>query len=141
MDRFKRSAVFPLIVIVLLVYLASQTLLDDSTRTIGIHYSQVVEAVDENPRAIERVVLRHKRGVTVERVDGGTWKVKNPNEASQVALERRLIDQKVPYDWTGGESVWWSLVTSLLPFALLLAFFVFLQSRKEDRVRLPEQAN
>jgi ATP-dependent Zn protease len=139
-NTFMRSAVFPLIVITLLVYLASQTLLSEGKPAPKIPYSRVVQTVRSEPRSIDRVVLERNRGVIVERVDGTRWKATNPSEASQLALERLLIAREVNYDWKNtGSSPWCSLVTSLLPFALLLAFFVFLNSRRDERLRLPHR--
>ena len=45
MNRFFRSALFPLIIIVLLVYLASQTLLPGRTNEQKLTYSQLIQKV------------------------------------------------------------------------------------------------
>ena len=135
-----RSALFPLIVVTLLVYLASQTLLGEGRPTTKVPYSQVVQTVRSDPGSIDRVVLKRNRGVVVERADGTTWKATNPNEASQLTLERLLVAREITYDWKNtATSPWWSLVTSLVPFALLIAFFVFLNNRRDERVRLPDR--
>jgi hypothetical protein len=76
MNLFFRSALFPFIVIVLLVYLASQTLLSESSASNRVPYSQVVRTVQQNPGAIDKVVLQRNRGVVVERADGTTWKAR-----------------------------------------------------------------
>jgi len=137
---FSRSALFPLIVIVLLVYLASQTLISESRASTRVPYSEVVRTVQQNPGAIDKVVLQRNRGVAVERADGTTWKATNPSEASQLALERLLIDRGVTYDWKNStSSPWWSLITSLLPFVLLLVFWVVLNNRRDERVRFPNR--
>ena len=58
MNRFFRSALFPLIVIVLLVFLASRTLLPGgSNNTQKMTYSQLIALVEDNPGAIENVVF------------------------------------------------------------------------------------
>ncbi len=140
MDKLFRSALFPLIVIVLLVYLASQTLMDGRKDASRVPYSQVVRTVQRNPGAIEKVVLQRNRGVVVERADGTTWKATNPSEASQLDLERLLIERGVTYDWKNtGSPVWWSLITSLLPFVLLLVFWIVLNHRRDERVRFPDR--
>ena len=142
MDRISRSALFPLIVIVLLVYLASQTLLTDEPSKTKVPYSRVVQTVRNDPASIDRVVLRENRGVVVERADGTRWTASNPSGASQIDLERMLIARNVTYDWESTtQSAWWELITSLVPFGLLIAFFLFLQSRKDERVRFPGQAS
>lgn len=137
MNRFFRSALFPLIVIVLLVYLASQTLMDGRKDATRVPYSQVVRTVQRNPGAIEKVVLQRNRGVVVERADGTTWKATNPSEPSQLALERLLIERGITYDWkNNADSVWWSFVVSLAPFVLLLVFWVVWTRQRDERIRL-----
>ena len=49
MNRFFRSAFFPLIVIVLLVWLASQTLIKQGNHTKSLSYSQLYSAVKDEP--------------------------------------------------------------------------------------------
>ena len=49
MNRFFRSALFPLIVIVLLVYLASQTLIHPSKSTEKQTYSSLIQLVKNDP--------------------------------------------------------------------------------------------
>jgi ATP-dependent Zn protease len=64
----------------------------------------------------------------------------NPSEASQLALERLLINQGIVYDWKNtGSPVWWSLITSLLPFVLLVVFWIVLNNRRDERVRFPDR--
>jgi ATP-dependent Zn protease len=135
-----RSAVFPLIVVVLLVYLGSQTLMNGRRDPTRVPYSQVVGTVRQNPGEISKVVLQRNRGVVVERVDGTTWKATNPNEASQLALERLLINQRVTYDWTqSGTWPWWSLIAIALPVFLIVGFWHLLNSRRDERVRVPDR--
>ena len=56
MNRFFRSALFPLIVIVLLVYLASQTLIPKSKAPAKVTYSQLISRVQNDPGSIKEVV-------------------------------------------------------------------------------------
>ena len=55
MNRFFRSALFPLIVIVLLVYLASQTLMKEKPKD-KVTYSALQERVRTDPRSIDGIV-------------------------------------------------------------------------------------
>ena len=57
MNRFFRSALFPLIVIVLLVYLASQTLIHPSKSTEKQTYSSLIQLVKNDPGSIKEVVF------------------------------------------------------------------------------------
>ena len=58
LSRFFRSALFPLIVIVLLVYLASQTLLPRSEDAQKVTYSELYTRVLEQPETISGIALQ-----------------------------------------------------------------------------------
>ena len=65
MNRFFRSALFPLIVIVLLVYLASQTLIPKNHHTQSATYSQLISDVRLRPEQFAKVVFNPgKRQIT-----------------------------------------------------------------------------
>ena len=53
MNRFFRSALFPLIVIVLLVYLASQTLIPKSKPAKKVTTSDVITRIQTQPQTID----------------------------------------------------------------------------------------
>src|SRR3972149_6742790 len=84
MNRFFRSALFPLIVIVLLVYLASLTLIPRRAAEKKVTYSQLIQK------------------------------------------------ENVKFDSKGkGSSGWWTLLTSLLPFVIIIAFWIFLMNQMQ----------
>ena len=67
--------IFPLLVVVLLVYLASQTLLDDKQNGMEIAYNQLIDVVDSSPSSVNKVTFDpggHR--ITAELRDGRTWK-------------------------------------------------------------------
>jgi cell division protease FtsH len=136
MNRFFRSALFPLIVIVLLVYLASQTFMNEKPKE-KVTYSQLRERVETNPASIAEIVANPtKQEMTVEfKPTGGNekgekTKVAYPSPESLVGFERVLREKNVPFDSKAvGGSPWWSLLTSLLPFVLLFGFWIFLMNQ------------
>jgi ATP-dependent Zn protease len=136
-DRFFRTSLFPLIVIVLLVYLASQTLLGENKDTRTVTYSELVERVRSDPAAASKVVFRPDRhDIRVELVDGDELRAAYPTPRSQVAFENLVTKNGVAYDFDwrdSDESAWWSLVTALLPFALLFGFWLYLTNRLPTR--------
>jgi len=132
-----RSALFPLIVIVLLVYLASQTLLPDrDDDKVAVAYSDLKRLVRESPQQVELVVfVPEAKAIEVTLADGREYGSHYPSDASQVAFERLLDENGVRYDSRGtGESAWWSFLTYLLPFILFFGFWIFLMKNVE-RVR------
>ncbi|MDQ3894971.1 MAG: ATP-dependent zinc metalloprotease FtsH [Actinomycetota bacterium] len=128
MNRFFRSALFPLIVIVLLVYLASQTLMNDGKKAEKITYSQLIQGAKDNE--VSDVTFNpNKREITAE-LSGKKVKVNYPSDQSQVRFQQVLENHHVKFDSKGtGSSPWWSLLTGLLPFVLLFAFWIFLMNQ------------
>ncbi len=131
MNRFFRSAFFPLLVIVALAWLASQTLRGDNSKERDVTYSMVREQVESNPSQIESILFTPKKQqITVEYKDDTTAKVNYPTPQSQEAFESLLAENHVPYDSKGtGSSAIWILLSTLLPFVLLFGFWIFLMNQ------------
>jgi cell division protease FtsH len=135
MNRFFRSALFPLIVIVLLVYLASQTLMGEKPKD-KVTYSELQGEVKNNPDSIKEIVANpNKQQLAVTYVGQGgederKTKVAYPSPESLRDFEKLIIAADISFDSksTGG-SPWWSLLTSLLPFVILIAFWIFLMNQ------------
>jgi cell division protease FtsH len=128
-NRFFRSALFPLIVIVLLVYLASQTLIPRSDAQEKLLYSEFVQQAEAgNVQEVKFTPSRQQIDGTL--VGGEKFKVNYPTELSARAVEETLIDENIPFDSKGTGSSWWSsLLISILPFALLIGFWIFLMNQ------------
>ncbi|HWM14808.1 MAG TPA: ATP-dependent metallopeptidase FtsH/Yme1/Tma family protein, partial [Gaiellaceae bacterium] len=131
MSRFFRSALFPLIVIVLLVYLASQTLLPSDEEEQKVTYSQLIQQVEGTPESFQQVVFSPKgRSIEALKTNGDKLKVNYPSDQSQIEFENLLEDQGILFDSKGtGENAWWSFLTYLLPFVLFFGFWIFLMNQ------------
>jgi cell division protease FtsH len=131
LNRFFRSALFPLIVIVLLVYLASQTLMGGSKNERKVTYSQLIDRVESDPASIEKLVIDpNKQRASTELKGGEKFNVNYPSDESLLQLEDKLQAKGVEYDSKGrGSSPWWTILTSLLPFVLLFGFWIFLMNQ------------
>jgi cell division protease FtsH len=132
-NRFFRSALFPLIIIVVLAYLAMQTLTGDDKKAEKQTYSQLIERVRTNPESIEQVTFDPRKQQITATLTGSEEQkivVNYPSPESQVRFEEFLDDENVTYDSKGtGGSPWWSLLTALLPFIILIAFWIFLMNQ------------
>ncbi|MGH3131117.1 MAG: ATP-dependent zinc metalloprotease FtsH [Gaiellaceae bacterium] len=134
MNRFFRSALFPLIIIVVLAYLAMQTLTGSDKKAEKATYSELILLV-EGPRSdeIEQVLFEPRKQQITATLKGPDEKkivVNYPSPDSQVRFEEILAENKVTYDSKGtGGSPWWSLLTALLPFVILIAFWIFLMNQ------------
>ena len=131
MRRSPRKALFPLIVIVLLVYLASQTLLPRSDEAQERTYSELIRQVEAQPSTVELVVFNPSRRSIEATVSGREWKVAYPSDESQIKFQNLLGRQGVAFDskGTGGSS--WGFLVYLLPFVLFIGLWIFLMRRMQ----------
>ena len=134
MNRLFRSAFFPLIVIVVLVWLASQTLIpkkhnaDPRSRPTR---DVIAAGRRRRPGQFKDVVFNpSKRSISVKVVGGKSTTVHYPSDQSQVQFQDVLQKQNVKFDskGTGGFS-WTALIGSFLPFLLLIGFWIFLMNQ------------
>ncbi len=129
MNRFFRSALFPLVVIVLLVYLASQTLIPRKDNQQKSTYSDLITYTKAGD--VSEVLFNPNRRQITATLDSGTKiKVNYPSDQAQIEYQNLLQRQNVKFDSKGiGSSAWWTLLTSLLPFVILIAFWIFLMNQ------------
>ncbi|HSO01362.1 MAG TPA: ATP-dependent zinc metalloprotease FtsH, partial [Gaiellaceae bacterium] len=129
MNRFFRSAMFPLIVIVLLVYLASQTLIPRSDPQKKLTYSELIGQAEAGN--VQEILFTPNRNQIEATLTGGDKvKVNYPSDVSALEVEKVLKEQEIRYDSKGKGSSWWSsLLISILPFALLIGFWIFLMNQ------------
>jgi cell division protease FtsH len=127
-NRFFRSALFPLIIIVVLVYLASQTLLPGRSEQRKMTYSQLIQQVKNG--AVNEVVFNPPRQqITATLVDGKV-KVNYPTAQSATQFQNLLTANNIKFDSKGtGSSAWWALLINVLPFVILIAFWIFLMNQ------------
>ncbi len=128
-NRFFRSALFPLVVIVLLVYLASQVLIPRKENAAKITYSELIQRAQAGD--VSQVTFNPNRQEIRATLDTGQKvKVYYPTSQSQYAFQQVLQEQNVTFDSKGiGSSAWWTLLTGLLPFVLLIVFWIFLMNQ------------
>ena len=131
MNRFFRSALFPLVVIVLLVYLASQTLIPRRGGEEKVTYSQLI--AETKAGNVSEVLFTPTRFAISATLDSGQKvKVNYPTDQSATQYQDLLEEQNVKFDSKGkGSSAWWTLLTSLLPFVLLIGFWIFLMNQMQ----------
>ncbi len=131
MNRFFRSALFPLVIIVVLVYLASQTLLPGRSEERRMTYSQLKAEVTSG--AVNDVLfVPSKQQIQATLVDGETVKVNYPTPQSATQFENLLSRENIKFDSKGtGSSPWWSLLINFLPFVILIAFWIFLMNQMQ----------
>ena len=131
MNRFFRSALFPLVVIVLLVYLASQTLIPKRGNEAKLTYSELItQAKQGNVSEVKFNPNRQSINATLD--SGQKVKVNYPTPQSQIQFQNILTENNVKFDSKGtGTSTWVALLTGLLPILLLVGFWIFLMNQMQ----------
>ncbi|HEY2325963.1 MAG TPA: ATP-dependent zinc metalloprotease FtsH [Gaiellaceae bacterium] len=133
MNRLFRSAFVPLIVIVVLVWLASQTLIpkkhnaDPNIKT----YSDLIAAVNQSTVTFKDIVFNPgKRAITATEVTGASATVHYPSDQSQVQFQDLLQRKSITFDSKGvGGFSWGATLIGFLPFLLLIGFWIFLMNQ------------
>jgi cell division protease FtsH len=136
-NRFFRSALFPLVIIAALVWLALQTLGGHSQPTSKLTLSQVQQKIEAcNTVAgsgcdFAQIVFNpNKQALNYTLTDKTKGSVHYPSDQSAADLQKLMAKQHVNFDSKGtGGSPWWSILTSLLPFVLLFGFWIFLMNQ------------
>ena len=139
MNRFFRSALFPLVIIAALVWLALQTLGHNNSKSVAMTTSGFIQAVNkgqvtssaENPVTIDP----NKQSITAQ-IGSNTVTVNYATDQSEFAIEQAMQNPTgtgvpaVTFNSKGiGSSPWWSILSSLLPFVLLFGFWIFLMNQ------------
>ncbi len=119
---------FAAIVVVVLAWVAMNTLFGGSDDDSRVTYSQAIGLVEKSPRRVDSVLFSpREHELEVRFRDGRALEVDYPSDEAQFAFQRVLEREAIPFDAEGsGESPWWGLLTALLPFVILIAFWAFL---------------
>jgi cell division protease FtsH len=120
---------------VLLVYLASQTLLDDGPDE-EIAYSEAKAIAEDHPTTVENVVFfASSKRLEMELTDGRQLEARYPSDLSALEFERALDEQGIRHESRagGGGTAWFSILTYLLPFLLFMGFWVYLMKRSQEK--------
>jgi cell division protease FtsH len=130
-NRFFRSALFPLVIIAALVWLALQTLGTHSSKTTPTTTSQVYQYIaSKNIDSSGITIDPNKQSLSGTTLGGQHFSVHYGSPQAEAQLEKAMSDHDVKFNSKGvGTSPWWSILTSLLPFVLLFGFWIFLMNQ------------
>jgi cell division protease FtsH len=127
-NRFFRSALFPLVVIIALVYLAVRVL-HPGAATQRPSYSQLIQYVQQHQ--VKSVVFQPgKQEIDATLRDNTKIAVNYPTDQSATDFQKLLEAKDVEFDSSGvGGFSWMGALFSFLPFVLLIAFWIFLMNQ------------
>ncbi|MDX6579136.1 MAG: cell division protease FtsH, partial [Gaiellales bacterium] len=135
MNRFLKSAAFPILVVILLAYFAQQLILSkgDSAQSVG--WSGFVQRLDQkNPGIAKLKIDPTKNSITYQLSDprGTKFTTGYPGDIQLSSAVNKAEKAGVLVEvTTKGGSPWWSLLTYLLPFVLFLGLWVFLMNQMQ----------
>jgi cell division protease FtsH len=130
LNRFFRSALFPLIIIAALVWLALQTLGGSGQKATAWTTARAYAQIRDNPGQVSAVTIDPNKQSLQLVVADKKYSVHYATDQSEAALEQVMLKQNVDFNSKGvGSSPWWSILTSLLPFVLLFGFWIFLMNQ------------
>ncbi len=129
MKRFFKSAAFPILLVVVLAFVA-QKLIAGPSDTQNPVYSQFLTRVDDGQ--ISEVTVNTKDNtLSVKQLNGKEYSTGYPNNTEQSLInELRQNDVKTTVKGTGGSSLL-SLLTYILPFVLFFGFWIFLMNQMQ----------
>ncbi len=131
MRRLFRSALFPILIVVALAFLA-QRLINPPSSTTPPTYGELYAEIKHKPQALKSVTLQTKTNtVDVEQTDGTTFSTGYPPDSGQQLanlLTQQGVETKV--EGTGGSSLF-SILTYILPFILFFGFWFFLVNQMQ----------
>ena len=137
MNRFFRSALFPLVIIAALVWLALQTLGGSHQSGTPMTTSGFIDAVNRGhvQSSLDKPVTidPNKQSISAT-VNGNPVTIHYATDQSEYAIEQAMKDPTnaapVVFNSKGvGSSPWWTILSSLLPFVLLFGFWIFLMNQ------------
>jgi cell division protease FtsH len=129
-NRFFRSALFPLVIIAALVWLALQTLGTHGGKPQGHSTYAFIQQVQTDPTSVQDVSIDPNKQSISATVSGQKWSLHYASPESEASIEKLMTGQGVDFNSKGiGSSPWWSILTGLLPFVLLFGFWIFLMNQ------------
>jgi cell division protease FtsH len=127
MSRFLKNATFPILIVVVLAFFAQRFLGQDEGKP-KPNFGQTLERI-ENGRVKSVTLNTRDNTMDVTEVDGKTkYETGYPdNYEPRLVAQLRANEVQLSVKGKGGSN-WLSLLTYILPFILLLAFWIFLMN-------------
>jgi cell division protease FtsH len=131
MNRFFRSAAFPILIVILLAFVAQKLVTSSSGSQDRPSFSQIVQAIKDDQ--VSAAVIRSKTQDLQVTFRAENRKVTTgyPDDYGD-ELTNLLEAEGVPFEVKGrGGSAWWGFLITLAPFALFFIFWIFLMNQMQ----------
>ena len=130
MNKFLKSAAFPILIVILLVFVAQRLVVSESKASPAPTFSTLLTQIDDGQ--IARVTMKvSKQELSVVTKDGEKFTTGYPDDYADV-LTQKLQAADVPLTVEGkGSTPWWTFLITLAPFILFIGFWIFLMNRMQ----------
>jgi cell division protease FtsH len=134
MSRFSKSAMFPILIVVILAFFAQQLISSPDKKKdpgFGTFMQQL------NTRAIQTVEMRNRANelIVTLRNDKGEYKIGFAQAYGDKLTETLAAAEKdkkiASFDIKGTGAAWWSSLIYILPFLLFIGFWIFLMNQMQ----------
>ncbi|MCC6830052.1 MAG: ATP-dependent zinc metalloprotease FtsH [Thermoleophilia bacterium] len=130
MNRFFKSAAFPILIVLLLAFVAQRLVVSNTGDTKKPDFPQIVQLIDTGRVQSAKINLREQT-VQVTTDDDKKWSTGYPDEYGD-DLTAALDKAKISYTVQGrNTSAWWSFLLTLAPFVLFIFFWIYLMNRMQ----------
>jgi cell division protease FtsH len=129
-NRFFKSAAFPILIVILLAFVAQKLVVSSSSSSSKPSFSQLVTLIDQNQ--VDKASISTKdQEVSVTLKNGQKFTEGIPDNY-QPQLVNQMRAHAVDLDVHGrGGSAWWGFLITLAPFALFFVFWIFLMNQMQ----------
>ena len=130
LNRFLKSAAFPILIVILLVFVAQRLVVSDSTSTPAPTFNQFLQDIDDGQ--VKQATIKVESNEVEVALNNGTQFTTGypPDYASTLTEDLRKAN--VPFEVKGiPGSPWWSSLIWLAPFILFIAFWIYLMNRMQ----------
>jgi cell division protease FtsH len=129
-NRFLKSAAFPILIVILLVFVAQRLVVSDEDKAPPPTFPQLVNDIQGGDVA-RATIKTESNEVSATLKDGSKVDTGYIPDDSQ-ALTDALDQANVPYEVKGiPGSPWWSSLIWLAPFVLFIVFWIYLMNRMQ----------
>ena len=130
MNRFLKSAAFPILIVILLVFVAQRLVVSDEDKAPPPTFPALIADIAAGDVA-SATIKTESNEVSATLKDGTKVNTGYIPEDSQ-ALTDALDEANVPYEIKGiPGSPWWSSLIWLAPFVLFIVFWIYLMNRMQ----------
>jgi cell division protease FtsH len=131
MSRFFKSALFPILIVIVLAFFA-QKLIGSSSHTQHQTFGNLLSELDAKPSAVRSLSLDQKSNTaSVTLTDGTKYSVGYPDSYAPTLINDAHADLN-PGNFdvqSKSSNGWLSLLTYLLPFVIFIGFWIFLMNQ------------